>query len=97
MTHNTAPAPPRRGGKWVVGAKLREARQAAETSQEKLGAQVGATQQTISHWEAEDEGWYPDLEMTCLLALALKVPPADLMHDEGREAFAKLAAALTAA
>ena len=98
MENHTAPAPARRGGKWVAGAKLRGAREDAGLSQERLGAMVGGTtQQTIGHWEAEDEGWGPDLEMTCLLALALKVTPPDLMHDEGREAFTKLAAALAAA
>jgi transcriptional regulator with XRE-family HTH domain len=99
MTHNTAPAtaPPRRGGKWVAGAKLRSAREDAGLSQGRLGDLVGTTQQTIGHYEAEDDGWGPDLEMTVLLALALKRAPADLMHDEGREAFGKLAAALKAA
>lgn len=97
MTHTTAsPPPPRRGGNWVDGAKLRAAREAAELSQERLGDLVGTKQQTIGHYEAGDEGWGPDLEMAFLLALALRVAPADLMHDEGRDAFAKIAAALAA-
>lgn len=99
MTHTVThdPAPPRRGGKWVEGAKLLGARTDAGLSQGRLGDLVGTTQQTIGHYEAEDEGWGPDLEMTVLLAIALKKAPADLMHREGRKAFAKLTAALAAA
>jgi len=97
MTHHTTPAPPRRGSKWVRGVKLRGAREYRGLSQARLADLVGTIQQTISHYEAEDDGWGPDLEMTCLLAIALRVPATDLMHGEGRKAFAKLAPALQAA
>jgi transcriptional regulator with XRE-family HTH domain len=95
MTHDTAPAPPKRGPRWLLGRRLRAARKAAGFTQAQLAAEVGRGQQYIGHLEADD--WSCDLEMTCMFAVALKVFPEALMPDEALDAFAKIAAALKAA
>lgn len=80
---------------WLDSGRLREAREAAGLKQAEVAARCDTVQNMYSHWETG--AWGCDLPMVAKLAAALGKAPTDLMHDEGREAFAKLAAALTAA
>ncbi len=100
MTTNAPPAKAKRERKpvkpqWLDRDRLCGARKNAGLTPEETAAKAGTSRRSYDHWEAGD--WGCDLGTVVSLAAALDCQPADLMHDEGREAFAKLTAALSAA
>lgn len=70
----------------VIGARIREARAAADLTQDDLADVLGVTQTCVSYWEAARR----DLGVTDLLRVAdaLEVPAASLLPDEHQDLFA---------
>jgi transcriptional regulator with XRE-family HTH domain len=81
--------------KWLDKDRLFTAREASGLTQEEVAVKVGTTQGVYAHWERGD--WGCDLPMVTTLAAALGKQAPDLMHENGRKAFAKLTAALGSA
>lgn len=61
-----------------IGARIREARIAANLSQQRLGERIGRDYRTILRWEYGER--IPDLNDLLLLADALGVPLPDLVR-----------------
>lgn len=69
----------------MIGAKIREARQAAGLTQRELGAAIGKGISTVSEWEKDLRS--PDVELIPAIAAACGVSIADLLdvdvHPKG--------------